>query len=89
MRRAAKRDANEPEIIKALEAAGCRVWQLNQEGVPDLLVVRHGQITLLEVKNGEFRGKLTGAQQDNLLRGLPFQIVQDKWEALHAMGIKL
>lgn len=37
-RQAAKRDANEPEIIAALKAAGCSVQQLSGKGVPDLLV---------------------------------------------------
>lgn len=37
--RAQKRDANEPEIIAALEAAGCTVDQLpGGSGRPDLLV---------------------------------------------------
>lgn len=89
MRRAAKRDANEPEIIEALEAVGCVVFPLNQEKLPDLLVVRKdGVIFLLEVKNGEFYGKLTPGQEESLLRGLPFEVVQDRWEALHAVGIR-
>ena len=34
-----KRDANEPEIIAALEAVGASVWQLpTGQGLPDLLV---------------------------------------------------
>lgn len=37
-RQAAKRDANEPEIIAALKAAGCSVQQLSGKGIPDLLV---------------------------------------------------
>lgn len=41
MRRAAKIDANQPEIISALEAAGCKVLSLAAcgKGVPDLLVL--------------------------------------------------
>lgn len=54
MRRAAKRDDNEREIIKALEAVGCMVQQLSQgDGVPDLLVgVPSGRLIVLEVKDG-------------------------------------
>ena len=53
MRRAAKRDDNEPEIIEALEKAGCSVSQIDSEkGVPDLVVGRAGKNYLLEVKDG-------------------------------------
>lgn len=86
MRRAAKRDACEADIVKALETVGCRVWRLNQDGIPDLLVVRAGILHLLECKD-EFRGKLTAAQQRNLERGLPFQIVTHPFEALYAVGL--
>lgn len=56
MRRAAKRDANEREIIDALESAGAAVAQLSGEGIPDLLVSYRNDLTLLEVKD---RGKPT------------------------------
>lgn len=54
MRRAAKRDDNERDIIKALEAVGCMVQQLSQgDGVPDLLVgVPSGRLIVIEVKDG-------------------------------------
>jgi hypothetical protein len=53
MRRGAKRDANEPEIIKALRAAGCLVQPLSAPGVPDLLVWSPWRgLILLEVKDG-------------------------------------
>ena len=53
MRRSAKRDANEPEIIAALRAVGCLVQPLSAPGVPDLLVWSpwYG-LMLLEVKDG-------------------------------------
>jgi putative FmdB family regulatory protein len=38
MRTAAKRDENERRIIKYLLRVGCKVHQLSQRGVPDLLV---------------------------------------------------
>ncbi len=50
MRRAAKRDANEAAIVAALERCGCSVARLNEPGVPDLLVARHGAMWLIEVK---------------------------------------
>ena len=51
MRIRAKRDANEREIIEALKAVGCTVWQVNDEAVPDLLVgTEDGRNLLFEVK---------------------------------------
>lgn len=51
MRRVAKRDRNEREIIDALENAGASVQQLNEAGVPDLLVSTGARNTfLMEVK---------------------------------------
>lgn len=50
-RRAPKRDANEGGIVEALRSAGYVVYQLSDEGVPDLLVTRPGRaFLLLEVK---------------------------------------
>lgn len=86
-RRAAKRDAIEPEIIDALREVGASVWQLSDEGVPDLLVNFRGDTYLLEVKMP--KGKLTSAQEvffdtwqgDNL-----FMVISvDK--ALRAIGV--
>lgn len=51
-RRAAKRDANEPGIIRVLVAHGCVVWQLSGNGIPDLLVMRNGKTWIADVKNG-------------------------------------
>lgn len=61
-RYAKRRDANEREIIDALEAAGCSVVQSD---VCDLLVGRAGVSYLLEVKDGSkapSRRKLTPSQ---------------------------
>ena len=50
MRRyAARRDANEGEIVRALEKVGCDVVRLD---FCDLLVGRRGRNYLLEVKDG-------------------------------------
>lgn len=53
MRRAAKVDANQAEIVAALEAAGCSVQSLAPvgNGCPDLLVGCAGKNLLLEVKD--------------------------------------
>ncbi len=45
-----KRDDNERDIILALEAAGAHVQQLDGTGVPDLVVLFDGRLTLVEVK---------------------------------------
>lgn len=62
MRRAAKRDANEPEIIRALLAVGATVARLNDPHVPDLVVGFRGVNYLIEVKHGY--GKLTPGQTE-------------------------
>ena len=85
-RYAAKRDANERLIISALTKAGCKVFQLNDPGMPDLLVVNlAGFIVLLEVK-GE-HGKLTAAQQKSRDQGLPFTVVRTVRAAFDACGV--
>ena len=53
MRRAAKVDANQEEIVKGLRQAGCTVQSLASlgHGVPDLLVGKKGKNYLFEVKD--------------------------------------
>jgi hypothetical protein len=61
MRCAARVDANQRQIITALEAAGADVWVI---GLPvDLLVGYKGHTFLVEVKNGP-RKRLTALQAD-------------------------
>lgn len=53
--RAARVDANQPEIVQALERVGCQVLHLHKVGggCPDLLVkTRGGRLLLLEIKDG-------------------------------------
>jgi hypothetical protein len=52
MRRAARRDDNEQDIIKAMRAEGAYVKQINDEGLFDLLVSHRGKTLLIEVKDG-------------------------------------
>lgn len=54
MRRAAKVDANQSEIVAALRGVGCSVQPLHAVGggVPDLLVGTGGVNMLVEVKDG-------------------------------------
>jgi Holliday junction resolvase len=55
MRRAAKVDANQDQIVSALRAAGASVQSLAAigKGCPDLLAARAGKMFLLEVKDGK------------------------------------
>lgn len=52
-RRAAKRDANEPEIIGGLEGCGWLVKQLSIPDWPDLIAFKAGRTVLIEVKDGK------------------------------------
>jgi hypothetical protein len=81
-RYAKKRDENEPEIIEALEQAGCLVEQMDKF---DLLVQRGESIYALEVKMPQ--GKLTALQADLLAAGWRIRIVRSPQEALEAVGL--
>jgi len=84
-RYAAKRDANEPEIIAVLKAAGATIVQISQEGVCDLLVGINDENYLLEVKAA--KGKLTEPQEAFFAtwRGQK-SVVRTPEEALRAIG---
>ena len=62
-RRAARSDANQPEIVDALKKIGARVQHLHGvgQGCPDLLCGHGGNLTLIEVKTPS--GKLTERQE--------------------------
>ena len=67
MRRAAKIDANQPEIVAALQAIGASVAITSAvgKGFPDLVVGLRGRNWLLELKDGSLspsRRKLTPDQ---------------------------
>ena len=60
MRRAARVDANQAEIVEALRGAGCSVWII---GLPvDLIAGKGGNTVLIEVKTAA--GKHTPLQRD-------------------------
>lgn len=56
----AKRDANETEIVAALEAMGATVYRISSKGLPDLLIGWRGHTLLAEVKTAT--GAMTDAQ---------------------------
>ena len=67
MRRAAKVDRNQSEIVQALRQIGCSVQPLHAVGAgcPDLAVGWQGKTFMLEVKDGQAppsERKLTAAQ---------------------------
>lgn len=69
MRKAAKVDANQTQVVSVLRGYGASVQSLAAvgKGVPDLLVGYRGKTYLLEVKNGNkfaSQTKLTPDQQD-------------------------
>lgn len=67
MRRAARRDDGEIEIVEALRDAGAYVRVITQgDGIPDLLVGYNGYTILMEVKDGNkppSARKLTEAEE--------------------------
>jgi len=67
MRRAARVDANQEQIVSALRACGAYVRIVTQgDGLPDLLVGYRGYTLLLEVKDGRkppSARKLTEAEE--------------------------
>lgn len=96
MRRAAKVDANQGEIVDALRAAGCGVVSLAAvgHGIPDLLV--HGPfypwaLLLLEIKDGSkppSAQKLTDDQEKFHARWKgAIKVVRSVDEALDAVGV--
>lgn len=88
-RYAKRRDANEPLIIAALRAAGCRVWALDKPF--DLLVGIGGRFVVLEVKSSARRRKDQARQTTELEQcqagGLPVYRVESAREALAALGM--
>ena len=66
MRRAARRDSNEGDIIKALRECGAYVKVINDEGTFDLLAWYRGRTLLIEIKDGSrppSARRLTDAEQ--------------------------
>ena len=66
MRRAARRDASEDQIVSAMLACGAYVTKINDAGRFDLLCWYRGHTLLLEVKDGRkppSAQKLTPAEE--------------------------
>lgn len=94
MRRAAKVDANQEQVVEALRAAGASVQTLAAvgKGVPDLLVGYQGQTLLLEVKDGRKPPSERRLTEDQLKwhgawRGGPLAVVDGPEAALRMLGV--
>lgn len=91
MRRAAKVDTNQGDIVRALRRAGASVQSLASvgKGVPDLLVGIRGEVYLLEVKQP--KGELTPDQRlwHCAWRGRPVTVVYTPVDALETIGIRI
>lgn len=93
MRRAAKVDANQEQIVQALRAAGATVQSLAGvgKGVPDLLVGYQGKTLLMEVKDGRLAPSARRLTEDQLVwhgawRGGPLAVVDGVDAALRVLG---
>lgn len=94
MRRAARVDANQAEIVAALRDVGCSVADTSRlgQGFPDLVVGRAGITFLLEIKNGRAipsAQRLTPDEQawHQAWRG-QVAVVRSVEEALAVVGIE-
>lgn len=91
MRRAARTDSNQAEIVQALRKADCTVQHLHTlgQGTPDLLVGYAGSNYLLEIKDGSkppSKRKLTpDEEQWHRQWGGQVAIVLSAGEALEAL----
>lgn len=82
---AKRRDANEPEIVKALRDVGATVIELDKF---DLLVGFQGRDYKIEVKNPDGLNKLTEIQIDIIenWRGSPLHVVRSVEEAIAVLN---
>lgn len=93
MRRAARVDANQAQVVSALRAAGATVYPMHRVGggFPDLLVTYRRQTHLIEVKDGSkppSKRELTEdeAKFHSEWAGGPIHVVTSADEALVAVG---
>lgn len=92
MRRAAKVDRNQAEIVKALRQAGASVLCLHTvgQGCPDLLVDFRGKTRLIEIKDGDLPPSARKLTPDELRFSAfwtgPLDVVMSPEEALDAIN---
>lgn len=93
MRRAARTDRNQAEIVEALRRCGASVQSLASVGggVPDLLVGFKGQTLLIEVKDGQKPPSGRELTQDQAewffdWQGAPVWVITDVSQIPKALG---
>jgi Holliday junction resolvase len=93
MRRAARVDANQAEIVAALRKAGATVQPIHTigHGCPDLLAGYHGKTYLIEVKDGNkppSAQKLTPDEKEwiDAWRGGDVYVISDITSAIAALN---
>jgi len=89
MRRHARPDANQGEIVQALLKVGASVLDLHAAGIkgaPDLLAGYHGQDVLIEIKTQEGRLEPEQCAWHDAWRGHQVAVVRTVDEALQAIG---
>jgi hypothetical protein len=89
MRRAAKRDSNEPDLLKVAQAYGWTVKKQSEPGRPDWLCMRRGRIVFIEVKDKG--GALTPAQEKEFptfeAAGVPIHVCYTEADVRKALGL--
>lgn len=83
-RRAARRDANERPIIRALEAVGAKVEQLSRPC--DLAVLFRARHYLIEVDNPESKYRKREPEQLETFERMCIPMVRTADEALRVIG---
>ena len=95
MRKAARTDRNQIDIVEALRSMGAMVQPLHQvgQGVPDLLVGMAGRLMLIEVKDGTRKPSeqtLTPDQEKwhAAWAGYPVYVITDVSEVYQFAGLR-
>jgi hypothetical protein len=94
MRRAARVDVNQPEIVEALRAVGAHVLHTHQlKNAFDLLIGFRGQLYIIEVKDGSkppSKRRLTDGElqckEDFERVGVPYHVAESVGDALEIIG---
>ena len=87
MRRAAKVDANQQEIVDALRDVGAVVFSIGQP--LDLLVALRGKLQLVEIKNPDGEDKVSTSQKETIERlkavGVEVKVIRSIDEAIDCL----
>ena len=89
MRRDARVDANQAEIVEALRAVGATVHLIRtvRKGCPDLLVGFRRETYLIETKTEEGQRNEGQVEWHVGWQGRPVEVVRRREEALEAIGL--